>query len=142
MPGPPKPIFPPPLVALAAWVLPGAGYFLIRQRARGLAVGITILILFVAGLLIGGIRVVDAPALAGIETARDLVTQKPWFIGQVLAGPISFIPVYVGHANPDIPLSHARANEIGTLYAAIAGMLNLLAIIDSAYRAGHPEPKA
>jgi hypothetical protein len=34
-----------------------------------------------------------------------------------------------------VPKSHARLAEIGTLYTAVAGMLNLLAIIDSSYRA-------
>ena len=30
---------------------------------------------------------------------------------------------------------HARVNEIAVLYTAVAGMLNLLAIIDAAHRA-------
>ena len=34
-----------------------------------------------------------------------------------------------------VPKTHSRIAEIGTLYTAIAGMLNLLAIIDSASRA-------
>ena len=32
-------------------------------------------------------------------------------------------------------ISHSRINEIGVLYTAVAGMLNLLAIIDAASRA-------
>ena len=45
-------------------------------------------------------------------------------------------------------LSHARVNEIGVLYTAVAGMLNLLAIIDASHRAaqalgdGAPQPEA
>jgi len=35
-----------------------------------------------------------------------------------------------------VPQSHSRSWEIGTLYTAVAGMLNLLVIIDSAHRAG------
>ena len=35
-------------------------------------------------------------------------------------------------------MSHALSNEVGTLYTAVAGMLNLLTIIDAAYRAGRP----
>jgi hypothetical protein len=30
--------------------------------------------------------------------------------------------------------SHSRTNELGTLYTAVAGMLNLLVIIDAAGR--------
>jgi len=41
-------------------------------------------------------------------------------------------------ANPGVAqLSHARVYEIGVLYTAVAGMLNLMAIIDSAYRASN-----
>ena len=36
--------------------------------------------------------------------------------------------------------SHARVNEIGVLYTAVAGMLNLLAMIDAAHRAAR-EPE-
>src|SRR5437588_723054 len=53
---------PAPLVAVANWLLPGAGYLLIGQIARGLTIGLTILGIFVLGILIGGVHVVDPPA--------------------------------------------------------------------------------
>ena len=56
---------PPPLVALAGWLVPGAGYWLIGQRTRAITVGVTILLLFTFGILISGIRVVQAPDLTG-----------------------------------------------------------------------------
>ena len=69
-----------------------------------------------------------------------------WFVGQILAGPICLLGAHVSldiaqPANPGstqsrVAKTHARIAEIGTLYTAIAGMLNLLAIIDSSYRAG------
>jgi hypothetical protein len=134
---------PPPLVALAGWLVPGAGYWLIGQRARGLTVGLTILALFAGGLLIGNLRVIDAPTkLTGSE-----VLQKPWFIGQALAGPVTLVASYVanhwtmtyadGTSVTGVPFSHARVYEIGVLYTAVAGMLNLMAIIDAAYRASN-----
>jgi hypothetical protein len=123
---------PAPVVALAAWLVPGAGYLISGQRARGLTVGIAILSLFVLGCLIGGARVVDAPE--GFASPFSALMQKPWFIGQILAGPITLITASIAKA-PEFVVSHARVNEIGTLYTAIAGMLNLLAIIDSTHRA-------
>ena len=126
---------PAPIVALATWVVPGSGYWLIGQRARALTVGITIIILFVMGLLIGGVRVVDAPPNV-LTSPANAVSQKPWFVGQILAGPITLSASSIGHDNAYFA-SHSRVNEIGTLYTAVAGMLNLLAIIDAAYRAGH-----
>jgi len=126
---------PPPIVALATWVVPGSGYWLIGQRGRALTVGITIVILFILGLVIGGVRVVEVPA-GVLSNPVNAVSQKPWFVGQILAGPITLIASSIGHDNAYFA-SHSRVNEIGTLYTAVAGMLNLLAIIDAAYRAGH-----
>ena len=138
LPSPPpavEPILPPPpLVALVGWLIPGAGYWLIGQRGRGLTVGVTIVILFVLGLLIGGIRVVDAPEGASPQK----VLAKAWFVPQVLAGPIAV----AAHLAADkwVPrdvVSTARVNEIGTLYTAVAGLLNLMVIMDAALRAGN-----
>ena len=126
---------PPPIVALATWVVPGSGYWLIGQKARALTVGISIVCLFVLGLLIGGMKVVEAPPDM-LKSPVNAVSQKPWFVGQILAGPITLIASSIGH-DEGYFASHSRVNEIGTLYTAVAGMLNLLAIIDAAYRAGH-----
>ena len=65
---------PPPIVALATWIVPGSGYWLIGQRGRSLTVGITIIILFVLGLVIGGVRVVDVPA--GVLSSPVNATNK------------------------------------------------------------------
>ena len=70
--------------------------------------------------------------------ARTL--QKPWFIGQVLTGPVAITANFVATrwgGEAGAPFSHARVYEIGVLYTAVAGMLNLMAIIDSAYRASN-----
>ena len=123
---------PPPLVALAGWILPGAGSWLIGQRGRAVAVGLTIILLFLAGLLIGGIKAVDAPTAFSLQA----VLSKPWFIGQILAGPMTLITSHFAK-NPEVPFSHARIYEIAVLYTAIAGMLNLMAIVDSSYRAAN-----
>ena len=161
---------PAPLVALAAWIIPGSGYWLIGQAFRGTVIGVTIIVLFIAGILIGGIRVVDVPGYddrgmatylnsAGQKVLRpeqgswsltsrpfSEIANKPWFVGQILAGPICVaagrVSIAVSHpatataGSSMIPRSHARIFEIGTLYTAVAGMLNLLAVIDSTYRAG------
>lgn len=169
----PTPNVPVPLVAVTAWLLPGAGYWLLGQRARALVVGISIVALFVAGLLIGGVRVVEVPGYGdhgmklvvgpGDHTVEadpvspgvdgpwvmfvhplDEIRNKPWYIAQILAGPIDLIAswgsIMASKVNAEgYPLgyrSHARTNELGVLYTAVAGMLNLLAIIDAASRAG------
>lgn len=129
-----------PVVALCGWLCPGAGYLLIGQRVRALVVGLTILAMFFAGLVIGGMKVVAEPDWNHKGGVPDAVFQTPWFIPQVLAGPVTIIYARIGWSGgmdkSPYKLSHSRSNEIGTLYTAVAGMLNLLAIIDATYRAG------
>src|SRR5439155_19587438 len=125
---------PPPVVALAGWLVPGAGYWLIGQRGRAVTVGITILLIFVLGTLISGIRVVQAPDLTGPGTLPQRILNRPWFIGQVFNGPLGLGAAWVSDQLASSPTYHnieakARLAEIGTLYTALAGMLNLLTII-------------
>jgi hypothetical protein len=135
MSAPSKTSMPPVVVALAGWLLPGGGYLLIGQRPRALVVGITILSLFVLGLLIGGVRVVEASKISYRQTPMRAIMDRPWFVPQILAGPITPIVAAIGR-NEWFMSSHARLNEIGTLYTAIAGMLNLMVIVDAAWRSG------
>jgi hypothetical protein len=141
----------PFLVALAGWLLPGLGYWLIRQRARGVISGTAILLLFTAGIFIGGVRVVDVPGYgeggrrkvdaggrwALISRPMPTVLEKPWYIGQILAGPVTLVAgrYSLEAAARQYPKGTAHMAEFGTLYCAVAGMLNLLVIMDSASRA-------
>ncbi|HEV2295055.1 MAG TPA: DUF6677 family protein [Tepidisphaeraceae bacterium] len=137
MPGPDASSAPPaPLVALAGWLVPGSGYWLIGHRTRALVVGVSVIALFVLGILVAGIGVVEAPSLSGGGGIVSRILQKPWFLGQVMTGPIGLISAFIAdNVAHSYPAAKARLGEIGTLYTAIAGMLNLLAIIDAAYRA-------
>jgi hypothetical protein len=127
---------PAPLVALAGWLVPGAGYFLIGHRTRALVIGVAVIFLFVLGMLIAGVGVVEAPALGGPGSLVGRVLAKPWFLGQVMTGPIGLISAMISQGVSDAyPAAKSRLGEIGTLYTAIAGMLNLLAIIDASHRA-------
>ena len=139
----------PALVALAGWLVPGAGYWMVEQRVRGSVIGLTIILLFVAGLFIGGIRVLEVPMYDdnGRKIPTSLVREvrlKPWSIAQIMTGPVSIIAGACSIAasesagfseSPAGAKSHVRINEIGTLYTAVAGMLNLLAMIDASSRA-------
>jgi hypothetical protein len=183
-----------PLVVLVSWLIPGWGYFIIGQRSRGITAGVAIITLFLAGILVGGIRIADPPGWGQYGYMTQLVQQhnphqpdllnnfytrvdpssvdqeqspanddrdraigsalyhqpqaeladKPWYLGQILCGPIAILAsaVSVNAAHPAAgsgqqawPSSHSRSWEIGALYTAVAGMLNLLVIIDAGQRA-------
>jgi hypothetical protein len=142
---------PPPVVALAGWLVPGLGYLYVGERARGIAIGVCVVGLYLGGLLIGGVRVVEVPTYdkdgRSLPNASVLneIRGKPWSIAQVMAGPLGIASgaASVWAAQPSDATgvsrgarSHVRVNEIGTLYTAVAGMLNLLAILDCTARAG------
>lgn len=82
--------------------------------------------LFFIGLLVGGVHVVDR---------RD---QWLWFLPQSLMGPLvlaadSLNATFVKTGRIGTP-SLGRINELGTLFVALAGLLNLAAMIDAATR--------
>lgn len=160
----------PALVAAVGWLVPGGGYWLLGQKSRALVIGITILCIWVMGLLIGGIRIIEVPKFddegafmphprsvrpedlrSGRVRAATLfqeIRNKPWSIAQVLAGPVAIVSgaasVYTSRPDADtgevsVEVPHARMWEIPVLYTAVAGMLNLIAIIDASHRARHGE---
>ena len=131
--------FSAPIVAIINWLIPGSGYLCLGQIARGLTIGITVIVTFALGIIIGGAHVVSPPDFESSRHAGNIISnhlhailQKPWYIGQFLAGLPGLAASYIG---PSQPSSHGLANEYGTLYTAIAGMFNLLGCIDSACRA-------
>jgi hypothetical protein len=121
-----------PLEAAAGWLVPGLGHILLGQRVRGLILMVSILGLWLGGLVIGGITCVNS---------RD---HTAWFAGQALVGPTIAVDFWraavtggsiapVPRQNPAYEPSYGRTNEQGILYTALAGLLNLLAIIDVVY---------
>jgi hypothetical protein len=115
--------------------------------------------LFLGGLLIGGIDVIDR------------TEDKWWFVLQAGVGPTAFVVNAVhqnvyklefrhgggsvrrsglpdpkanpGGAEAPARKSLGKVNEVGSLYTALAGMLNLIAIIDaSGRRAAKPDRRA
>ena len=126
------------------------------QRARAIVVGVATLVLFLGGIFIAGIRVIEVPGFddSGKQVPMrsdqsifgwtgNEIANKPWYVGQILMGPVNIVcsVLSVSASDPklDYPKVKARLGEIGTLYTAVAGMLNLLAMIDSAYKAGGGE---
>ena len=132
--------------AIAGWVLPGLGHLLIGDVLRGLILATAITLLWLGGLLVGGVNVVQVRDADG--------NFRPWFLGQMLVAPSlaveythdSYRAQYDGtdplpDADGTLPAytpSYGRVHEIGTLYTALAGLLNLLAIVDVIYRQPSP----
>ncbi len=194
---------------IASILVPGLGYWLIGERKRAFTAGGGIILLFVMGILIAGIRVISLPgyedgyrkyveghvdinrrivtvattqpAVAVMKTGKtngsgwpifavqrlgangepySIETDQPpigpseWvmlqspmaqlgdnisFLGQIFNGPLCAVAGYLSNAaaRADVPKGYSRLADIGALYTAISGMLNLMLIVDAASRAGH-----
>ena len=109
------------VVGLLAWVVPGAGHFVLNEKKRAIIIFATIVLTFCTGLYIGSIGVVDP------------VAAKSWYVAQIMNSPMVAIlgQLTVTGAYP----CYGRPNEIGQIYTGIAGLLNLLCIVNAVYLA-------
>jgi len=104
----------PLTVGIFSWLVPGGGYFLLREKKRAIIICVTIFLTFCMGLYIGSIGVVDP------------VKSKPWYAAQILTSPlVLFLGRYTSAGGFPV---YGRPNEIGQIYTSIAGLLNLLCI--------------
>jgi len=107
------------IIGLSAWVIPGAGYFLLKEKKRATIIFATIILTFCAGLYIGSVGVVDP------------VGAKLWYVTQIMTSPVVAVLGYLT-AGGHYPV-YGKPNEIGQIYTSIAGLLNLLCIVNCVY---------
>ncbi len=126
------------VVGSLAWLLPGGGHYALGERRRAGVICVTVLLTFLVGLYAGSIGVIDP------------VGAKAWYFAQVLTSP-AVIPIGAHVASlqrqADQQLTsgqrvtvtpyrvYGRPGEIGQIYTSIAGLLNLLCIVNAIYTA-------
>lgn len=118
-----------PLAAILAWLWPGAGHIMLGQKRRGYSIMFGVLFLFVSGVLIGGLDSVDR---------KD---DRLWYLAQGLCGPIAMAADWLNQSwvkhLPDeqrfLATGINKPNEMGTLFSALAGLMNLIVILDAMF---------
>jgi len=123
-----------PVAALVlAWAIPGAGHAYAGRWGKGALFFGCIVGLLVAGMIIGGGTVIIHRDTQGhIEL---------WWMAQMGAGgpTVALTPIseyLAARAGPDIYANRFR--EVGTLYAAVAGFLNVLVMMDAYVKLAYP----
>ncbi|MFZ4573477.1 MAG: DUF6677 family protein [Phycisphaerales bacterium] len=144
-----------PTALIAAIAFPGAGHAVRGELKRGIGACAGVMGLFLGGLLVGGIDVVDSKE------------DRFWFFGQALVGPAAFGVDYyhqnylkvvetrggrtvsrtaypnegrdpatgrpvIGGTPPNFK-SVSKINELGMLSCCLAGMMNLIIVIDAGW---------
>ena len=84
-------------------------------------ISVSIILTFLIGLYVGSVGVIDP------------VGAKPWYVAQIMNSPVVFLLGRVS-ATGNFPV-YGRPNEIGQIYTSIAGLLNLLCIVNAVYLA-------
>jgi len=106
------------LLCLAAWVIPGAGHLWLGRRAKGLIFLVALPMMFAIGLAIHG-RLFPFDArepLVALAALADLGIGASYFIASTL-----------GYGHGEVT---AATYEHGNAYVIVAGLLNLLVLID------------
>jgi len=121
------------VIGALAWLAPGGGHFALKEKRRGIIIFVLIALTFAVGLYVGSIGVVNP------------VSAKPWYVAQVMNSPaVLVLGSYMtaahqrAEARNDLSLAYpvyGRAGEVGQIYTSIAGLLNLLCIVNAIYMA-------
>lgn len=107
------------LVALLAWVVPGAGHFYLGRRGRGALFCVLVLVSLTVGCLLDGnlYRITPQQPLSILATWASMGMGAAYFVLRWGLG-------YAG----DIM---AAGYEYGTAFILTAGLMNLLLVIDA-----------
>jgi len=116
-------------VAVASWLAPGAGYFLLGEKKRAIIIFVTIVLTLCTGLYIGSIGVINfkGPAALYVKAAQIMNPPIVLILGRYTAA--GAYPV------------HGWPSEIGQIYTMTSGLLNLLCIVNAVYLAHLRETK-
>jgi hypothetical protein len=106
------------LLCLAAWAIPGAGHLWLGRR-KGLVFLIALPLMFALGLAISG-------RLFPIDLKEPLVTLAA--LAHVGIGVTYFAASALGYGAGDV---RAVTYEYGNAFLIVAGLLNLLVVIDA-----------
>jgi hypothetical protein len=107
------------IVGLLSWLVPGAGYFVLEEKKRAIIIFVTICLTLCIGLYIGSIGVID------------LQGQSPPYVkaAQLMNSPVVLL-LANRTAGGGYPV-YGWPNEIGQIYTMVAGLLNLLCVINA-----------
>jgi hypothetical protein len=107
----------------AAWLIPGAGHFILKKTGRGALIFGSILLMFLFGLFMRGMMFTPEKGLDYLTT----LINYGGFICNLAAGAMYLLTAMFGYAQPDMP---GDVHDYGTKFLVTAGLLNILAMVD------------
>ncbi|HMQ16143.1 MAG TPA: hypothetical protein PKC49_09235 [Phycisphaerae bacterium] len=109
-----------------AWLVPGAGHFWLGLRGLGTVYFVAITLPFLTGVALGGVKTTVNPRA------------NVWlFLAEMGVGGYTTVGFLASQALPDRPeyICYYPGADVAQIYLAVAGLLNVLAILDALSRA-------
>jgi hypothetical protein len=120
-----------PIAGFLAWLVPGLGHLYLGERTRGLICLVAITATFWTGVAIGSVQ--------GTIDPRE---RTLWFMAQICTGGNTLTAIGLNAAVKPKPGATTPAYipswlsvDVGVHYTGVAGLLNLLVILDALSRA-------
>ena len=107
------------LLCLASWAIPGAGHLWLGRRSKGLIFLVALPLMFVIGVAIRG-------CLFPFELSDPLAALAA--VADLGIGATYFIAAGLGYGGGDV---RAVTYEYGNAFLVVAGLLNMLVVIDA-----------
>ena len=110
------------LLCLASWAIPGAGHLWLGRRGKGLVFLVALPLMYAIGLAIRGRLFPVFP----IDPSEPLALLAA--LADISIGAMYFIAGAMGYAGGEV---RATTYEYGNAFLIVAGLLNLLVVIDA-----------
>ena len=107
------------LLCVAAWAIPGAGHLWLGRRTKGAILFVALLLMFAIGLAVHG-------RLFPFELSEPLVCLAAF--ADLGMGAVYFVASALGYGGGDV---RSVTYEYGNAFLIVAGLLNLLVVIDA-----------
>jgi hypothetical protein len=107
---------------LMTWIVPGSGYFLIKEAGRGALMAGSSVLLFLLGLMMRGV-------FFEWQTG-DLLTTVIYgggYICHLCSGSLYFLANALGYSAPDVA---GHVVDYGTKFLVASGLVNVLSMVD------------
>lgn len=108
---------------LAAWLVPGAGHFLLNRKGRAGLLALSVIAMFLLGLMMRG----QFLKPQGGDVLNILIYYGG-FLCNLLTGLPYMLATCLGYSQPD---AAGAVHDYGTKFLVTAGLLNVLAMVDA-----------
>ena len=109
----------PVLLYLVSWAVPGAGHVWLGRKSKGLVFLVALPVFFALGLMAGG-------RLFPFDISEPLVGLSA--LAELGIGLLYFVAAGLGYGGGDV---RAVSYEYGNAFLIVAGLLNMLVVLDA-----------